>query len=106
MQQRKMLDIPIGTTARSGERAPIDGDYELVEHIVSSNCKPTAKERKVYLLRGQLLPKCKPCGKRSIWKLVESKLEVPLDKDNTPFVLKVVRGDRPDVPYPAGAKRK
>jgi hypothetical protein len=102
---RDLLDIPIGTTVRSSDRAPVDGDWEFVEHIGSSNCRPSAKERKVYLFRGQVLPICKRCGKRGIWKLISHRFEIPPDKDNTPFVLKAVRGDRPDVPYPAGSKR-
>jgi hypothetical protein len=102
---RDLLDIPIGTTVKSSDRAPVDGDWEFVEHIGSSNCRPSAKERKVYLFRGQLLPVCKRCGERGIWKLISHRFEIPPDKDNTPFVLKAVRGDRPDVPYPAGSKR-
>lgn len=104
MQQRKMIEIPIGTEVRTANRAPIDGEYELVAHINSSECKPSGKEGKVYRFRGELLPLCPRCGKRGIWKLVEYKFEIPSEKDNTPYVLKAVRGDRPDVPYPSGAK--
>lgn len=106
MQQRKMIDIPIGTEVRTWYRAPIDGDYEFVQHLIPSNCKPSAKEHKVYKFRGELLPPCKHCGKRALWKLVEYKFEIVPEKDHTAFVLKEVRGDRSDVPYPAGAKRK
>ncbi len=105
MQQRKMIDIPLGTTVRSSNRAPIDGDYEFVEHIASSDCSPSAEERKLYLFRGELLPPCKRCGKRGIWKLTEYRFEIPPEMDKTQFVLKEVRGDRPDVTYPSGTKR-
>jgi len=105
MQQRKMLDIPVGTTVRSSNRAPIDGDYEFVEHIASSTCKPSGAESSIYLLRGELLPPCKSCGKRGIWKLTGSKFEISPEKDQTPYVLKEIRGDRPDVPYPSGTKK-
>ena len=103
MEQRKMIDVPIGTTVRSSVRAPIDGDYEFVEHLVPSDCKPSGGDTKIYRMRGELLPPCKACGKRGIWKLAESKLEIA--KDNTPYVLEKVRGDRPDVSYPSGTKR-
>jgi len=104
-QQRKMIDIPLGTEVRTAIRAPIDGDYEFVKHIVDSSCKPAAKEKRVYKFRGELLPRCPKCGKRAIWKLVEYKFEVSAEIDHTAYVLKEVRGDRPNVPYPAGAKR-
>ena len=106
MQQRKMIDIPIGTEVRTANRAPIDGDYELVHHVVSSECKPSAKEGKVYKFRGELLPPCSRCGKRAIWKLAEYKFDVPPERDKTRFVLKEVRGDRPDVLYPSGMKKR
>ena len=103
MEQRKMIDIPVGTTVRSSVRAPIDGDYEFVEHIARSSCKPSGKKAKIYRGRGELLPLCRACGKRGVWKLTESKFEIT--KDNTPFVMKNVRGDRPDVTYPSGTKK-
>lgn len=105
MEQRRMIDVPIGQTVRSAARAPIDGDYEFVEHLVSTDCKPSGAEATAYLMRGELMPRCKLCGKRGIWKLTESKFEISPERDNTPYVLEVVRGDRPDVPYPGGAKR-
>jgi hypothetical protein len=105
MEQRKMIDIPVGTTVRSNVRAPIDGDYEFAEHVKTSDCKPSAKDAVIYKGRGQLLPLCPSCGKRGIWKLKESKFDIPPDKNNTEFVLREVRGDRPDVPYPSGAKK-
>jgi hypothetical protein len=105
MQQRKMIDIPLGTEVRTAIRAPIDGDYEFVKHAVDSNCKPSAKESRVYKFRGELLPRCPKCDKRAVWKLVEYKFEVPPERNKTEYVLKVVRGDRPDVPYPSGTKR-
>ena len=105
MQQRKMIDIPVGSTVRSSTRAPIDGEYEFVEHITATDCSPAGEECTVYRLRGELLPPCKRCGKRGIWKLVESKFEIPPEKDNTEFVLREVRGDRPDIAYPSGMKR-
>ena len=105
MQQRKMIDIPLGTTVRTAARAPIDGDYEFVEHIAPSDCSPSAAERKLYFFRGELLPPCKRCGKRGIWKLAEYRFDILPERDNTQFVLKEVRGDRPDVPYPSGTKQ-
>lgn len=105
MQQRKMIDVPLGTTVRSSSRAPIDGDYEFVEHVASSDCSPAAEERKLYLFRGELLPPCKRCGKRGIWKLTEYRFDIPPERDNTPFVLREVRGDLPDVPWPSGSKQ-
>ena len=105
MQQRKMIDVPIGTEVRTATRAPIDGDYEFAKHIVDSKCKPSAKESKVYKFRGELLPTCPKCGKRALWKLVEYKFEISPERDRTEYVLKVVRGDRPNVPYPSGTKR-
>ena len=105
MQQQKKLDVPIGTTVRSAARAPIDGDYELVEHIASSDCSPSDAERKLYLMRGELLPPCKRCGKRGIWKLTEYGVEIPPERNSTPYVLREIRGDRPDLPWPSGEKK-
>jgi hypothetical protein len=105
MEQRKMIDVPVGTTVRSNVRAPIDGDYEFVEHIAPSDCSPSANDRVVYKGRGQLLPTCKGCGKRGVWKLKESKFDIPPEQNRTEYVLKEVRGDRPDVAYPSGTKK-
>lgn len=105
MEQRKMIDIPVGTTVRSNVRAPIDGQYEFVEHVTPSDCSPSGDDRVVYRGRGELLPTCKLCGKRGIWKLEESRFEIPPEQNKTEYVLKEVRGDRPDVAYPSGTKR-
>lgn len=102
MEQRK-VDVPVGIKVRSSARAAIDGTYEFVEHVAPSDCKPSGGDAKVYRMRGELLPPCQACGKRGIWKLAESKLEIT--KDNTPYVLKEIRGDRPDLAYPSGSKR-
>ena len=105
MEQRHMVDVPIGTTVRSFNRAPIDGDYEFVEHVTASNCKPTGASARIYVGRGQMLPRCSVCGKRAVWKLAETRFDIPPEENMTPYVVKVVRGDRPDVPYPSGAKK-
>ncbi len=107
MQPRKYLDIPVGTRVRTAARVPIDGHYQLVEHIVSSDCSPSETERQAYLMRGELVPPCKLCSKRAIWELKEAKFETTRDiwQKQNEFVLKDVRGDRPDVPYPGGTKR-
>lgn len=106
MQQRKMIDIPLGTEVRTAIRAPIDGDYAFVKHVATSKCKPAAKESKVYKFRGELMPRCPKCDKRAVWKLADYKFEIPPDRNKTAYVLKVVRGDRPNVLYPSGTKRK
>ena len=105
MEQRKMIDIPIGTTVKSSVRAPIDGVYEFAEHLVKSGCKPAGKQTKLYKFRGELLPPCQKCGKRGTWKLVEYKFDIPPERNKTDWVLKEVRGDRADVAYPSGAKK-
>jgi hypothetical protein len=105
MEQRHMVDIPIGTTVRSFSRAPIDGDYEFVEHVAASTCKPTGAGTRVHLGRGQMMPRCSACGKRGIWKLTQIGFDIPPEQDKSAYVLKVVRGDRPDVPYPSGTKK-
>jgi len=107
MQQHKYLDIPVGTRVRTAARVPIDGDYQFVEHIVSSDCSPSDAERTIYLMRGNLIPACKRCGKRGIWELKEAKFESThgiWNKQNE-YVLRVVRGDRPDLSYPSGTKQ-
>jgi hypothetical protein len=106
MVEGHLIDIPVGTTVRSCHRAPIDGIYEFVEHIHSRNCTPAAGDVTTYCWRGQLLPICKSCGQRCIWKLMETKFDIPADKDVTSYVLKEVRGDRSDVLYPSGTKRQ
>lgn len=103
MAERKMIEVPVGTAVRSSVRAPIDGEYEFEEHLTQTACKPAGADAKMYRGRGELLPPCKVCGKRGIWKLTEAKYEVV--KDNTAFVLKEVRGDRPDIQFPAGSKQ-
>lgn len=106
MEQRKMIDIPIGTKVKTSFRAPIDGDYELVEHNhPTDDCKATSGQFIVYRGRGELLPSCPVCGLRGIWELMESRFDISPERDNTPFVLKQVRGDRPNVTYPSGTKR-
>jgi hypothetical protein len=104
MQQRKMIEIPIGTEVRSSVRAPIDGDYVFVEHAKPTDCEPSGEQAKTYRLRGELVPLCKTCGKRAIWSLVQSNSDISPEKDQTSWVLKEVRGDRPDVAYPSGSK--
>ena len=106
MEQRKMIDIPLGTEIRTAIRAPIDGDYEFVKHVADSKCKPAAKDSRVYKFRGELIPRCPKCNQRAVWKLVDYKFEIPPDRNKTAYILKVVRGDRPDVLYPSGTKRK
>jgi hypothetical protein len=103
MEQRHMIDVPVGTAVRTAVRAPIDGEYEFAEHVASSDCKGPGAT--VYLFRGQLLPVCKSCGKRGVWKLKEVKFDIGPEMDKSAWVLKEVRGDRPDVPYPAGSKK-
>ena len=105
MEQRKRIDVPVGTTVRSSNRAPIDGDYEFVEHIASSDCKPSGAEEIIYIGRGELLPPCKRCGKRGIWKLKGSRFQITPEQDQTEYVLREVRGDRSDLPYPSGMKQ-
>lgn len=105
MEEKHMINVPIGTTVRSSFRAPIDGEYEFVEHVASSACSPSGADSIAYKFRGQLLPVCGSCGKRSVWKLKEVKFEISPELDRTEYIVKNVRGDRPDVPYPAGAKK-
>jgi hypothetical protein len=107
MKERKYLDIPVGTRTRTAARVPIDGDYQLVEHVVSSDCSPSDTERQAYLMRGEVMPPCRLCGKRAIWELKEAKFETTRDiwQTQNEYVLKNVRGDRPDVPFPGGNKR-
>jgi len=105
MAEKHMYDVPIGTVVRSTNRVPIDGIYEFVEHHSSSECKPSGDKAKVYRMRGELIPSCQACGKRGNWKLVEYKFDIPSEKDNTPYVLREVRGDRSDVAYPSGTKK-
>ena len=105
MEQRKMIDVPIGTTVKSSVRAPIDGVYEFGEHLTTSDCKPTGDQASLYKFRGELLPPCLKCGRRGVWKLTEYKFEIPPDRNKTDWVLENVRGDRADVSYPSGTKR-
>lgn len=107
MQKRVYLDIPVGTKLRTAARVPIDGDYQFVEHIVTSDCSPTDAERTLYLMRGGLIPPCQRCSKRAVWELKEAKLETTGEvwQKQNEYVLKNVRGDRPDVPYPSGSKK-
>lgn len=105
MTEARRLLVDIGTTCRTSARAPIDGDYGFVEHVKPSDCTPSPAERQIYLYRGDLLPFCKRCGKRAMWKLTDTRFEITPEMDKSEWVLKTVRGDRPDVPYPAGSKR-
>ena len=105
MAEKHMYDVPLETVVKSSYRAPIDGIYEFIEHHTASDCKPSGDKAKIYLGRGELLPTCLACSKRGSWKLVDYKFDIPNDKNNTPFVLREVRGDRSDVPYPSGTKK-
>jgi hypothetical protein len=107
MELRRSLDIPRGTEVRASSRVPIDGYYEFVEHVVPTDCNPSTDERVIYFMRGGVVPGCKRCGKRSTWRLKEAKFETITDvwKTQTDYVLANVRGDRPDLPWPRGAKR-
>ncbi len=101
----RMLDVQTGTTVRSAGRAPVDGTYEFVEHVESTDCTPPEDQRTVYLMRGEVLPKSPVCNKRCLWKLVDIVYEIRPEKDSTEYAIKVVRGDNPDIPYPAGEKK-
>ena len=105
MEQRKMIDIPIGTKVKTSFRAPIDGDYQLVEHNHPTDCRATSGQFIAYRGRGELLPPCPVCGIRGTWELIESRIDISPERDNTPFVIEQIRGDRPDVAYPSGTKR-
>jgi hypothetical protein len=105
MEKQKMLDVQVGTTVRSAARAPIDGTYEFVEHVESTDCTPPEGQRTVYLLRGEIMPRSPACNKRCLWNLVDISYEIRPDKDSTEYAIKVVRGDNPDIPYPAGEKK-
>ena len=102
---QRMLDIEIGTTVRSATRAPVDGTYEFVEHVEPTDCTPPADQRTVYRLRGELMPKSPGCDKRCLWKLTEINFDIPPEMDHTEYAIKVIRGDNPDVAYPAGEKK-
>ena len=105
MKQRKMIDIPVGTKIKTSFRAPIDGDYKLVEHSRTTTCQATGGKFIVYRGRGELLPSCPVCGTRGVWELIESRFDIGPERDNTPYVLEQVRGDRPNIAYPSGSKR-
>jgi hypothetical protein len=104
MEQRT-LDIQVGITVRSAARAPIDGTFQFVEHVEPTDCTPPADQSTVYVLRGEVMPKSPVCNKRCLWKLVDISYEIRPEKDSTEYAINVVRGDNPDVPYPAGQKR-
>jgi len=107
MEQRKGIDIPVGTEVRSSGRVPIDGYYEFTEHAIPTDCSPSNAERITYFMRGGVVPGCKRCGKRSTWRLKEAKFETTPDiwRTQTDYVLGNIRGDCPDLPWPRGAKR-
>jgi hypothetical protein len=107
MEKRKSLDIAVGTEVRTSSRVPVDGYYEFVEHLAATDCSPSTDERLTYLMRGELVPRCKCCGKRGIWKLKDAKFETTphIWHTQTDYVLRNVRGDCPDLPWPRGAKR-
>jgi hypothetical protein len=107
MELRRSLDIPRGTEVRASSRVPIDGYYEFVEHVVTTDCNPSTDERVIYLMRGGVVPRCKRCAKRSTWRLGEAKFETIPDiwRTQTDYVLGNIRGDCPDLPWPRGAKR-
>ena len=102
---QSMLDVQVGATVRSAGRAPTNGTYEFVEHVEPTDCTPPQEQRTVYLLRGELMPKSPVCDKRCLWKLVDISYEIRPERDSTEYAIKVVRGDNPDVPYPAGQKK-
>jgi hypothetical protein len=62
--------VQIGDTFKTGENAPVSGDYEYVKHIEPTGCVPTSAERQIPLAKGETFPPHKSCGKGVIWKLI------------------------------------
>ncbi|MCK4387566.1 MAG: YjzC family protein [Dehalococcoidia bacterium] len=61
----------IGDTFRTGEKAPVSGDYEYVRHIdTTTTCTPTPEERQITLSKGETFPPHRSCNKGVIWKLI------------------------------------
>lgn len=59
----------IGSTFRTGEKAPVSGVYEYVRHTTPTACTPTYAEREIPLSKGETFPPHRSCGKGVIWKL-------------------------------------
>lgn len=59
----------IGDTFRTGEKAPVSGDYDYVQHIDSTGCTPTPAERQITLSAGETFPPHRSCNKGVIWRL-------------------------------------
>jgi len=61
----------IGDTFRTGEKAPVSGDYEYVRHTDTGiTCTPTAAEKQIPLSRGETFPPHRSCGRGVVWKLI------------------------------------
>ncbi len=60
----------IGSTYRTGQKAPVSGVYAFVRHTQTTNCKgPTAAERTIPLSQGETFPPHRSCNTGVIWRL-------------------------------------
>lgn len=64
----KLVNIVVGF--KTGEIAPLSGDYEFLAHIEPTNCVPTPDERQISLSMDDPFPMHRPCGQAVIWKFV------------------------------------
>lgn len=64
------VTTPIGTTFRTGQKAPVSGIYQFVRLTdPSKTCVPTANERTIPLRQGETFPPVRSCNEGAIWRL-------------------------------------
>ena len=63
-----MTITTIGTTFKTGENAPVSGDYRFVSHI-DGTTNHTPAETLIPLAVGEKFPPCKSCDKGAYWRL-------------------------------------
>jgi hypothetical protein len=59
----------VGDEFKTGEKAPVAGDYDYVRHTSQTSCTPTQEERRIPMEEGNTFPPHRSCAQGVIWKL-------------------------------------
>ena len=62
------MTISIGTEFKTGEKAPVTGNYRFVRHV-DGTTNHTPAEAVIPLRAGETFPPCKSCDKGAFWRL-------------------------------------
>ena len=60
--------VSVGTRFKTGEKAPVSGDYRFDGHPDGTTSHTPAEEM-ITLSAGETFPPCRSCNKAAYWKL-------------------------------------